>query len=378
MGAGDGLSYPRFGSGRTAPSVARRLLPPLAPYVARSSRQTASFTLKCSVAALALLATLAAACGDGSPSGSDGGPPGPPTSGGTPVITSDTLSLDALTARALDAAPGRDSGGYAPPDAADRNAFLDAVQRAVPGSVDAADSVLDSYRYDAAVAVETETGDSLLVVAERVPVARGWGTYVRRLSPDTPADVHVDHPHFDLDSERVGLRLYRECRCRWLLVAGTHRYANPGGISDMARSQSSVFQGLWERVAGSASVAVSVHGFGADNHGEPIRSADVVLSNGGTGTGEGLATTDPARVLRDSMRARGWAVGLAGADEGYEDLAGTVNPQGQYANRTYGHGRWLHLELARPLRADAESRRRVAEAVGAWMRRQEQGEGHGG
>lgn len=116
----------------------------------------------------------------------------------------------------------------------------------------AADSALAAYRYDAAVAVEAETGDSLLIVAERLPVARGWGTCVRRLVPGARDYVHVNHPHFDLDSEWVGLRLYRECRCRW-----------------------------------------------------------------------------------------------------------------------------LHLELARPLRADSASRRRVAEVVGAWMRRQEQDEGRG-
>lgn len=335
-----------------------------------SPRQTAPLLLLA-----AQLALAAAACGDGAPQASDRDGSGPPTSGGTVVVPSDTVVLDSLAARVLEAAPGRDSRGYRPPDAADRRDFLDAVQRAADGSVEAADSALATFRYDAAVAVEAGTGDSILVVAERVPVARGWGTYVRRLSPGASADVHVDHPHFDLDTPWVALRLYGQCRCRWLFVAGTHRYANPDDVSDMARSESSVFQGLWERVADSAAVAVSVHGFGADNHEEPIRSSDVVLSNGGTAPGEGLAATDAARGLRDSLRAAGWTVGLAGDDPGYEGLAGTVNPQGQYANRTFGHGRWMHLELARPLRAAAESRRRVAEVVGAWMHRQAAGDG---
>lgn len=319
---------------------------------------------------LASLLLLAAACGDGSPQASDRDPGGPPTSGGATIVPSDSVDLDSLAARVLEAAPGRNSSGYHPPDAGDRTAFLDAVQRAAGGAVEAADSALAAFRYDAAVAVEAGTGDSILVVAERVPVARGWGTYVRRLSPGAAADVHVDHPHFDLDTPWVGLHLYRQCRCRWLFVAGTHRYANPDDLSDMARSESSVFQGLWERAADSAAVAVSVHGFGADNHEDPIGSSDVVLSNGGTAPGEGLAATDAARRLRDSLRAAGWTVGLAGDDDGYEGLAGTVNPQGQYANRTFGHGRWVQLELARPLRAASESRRRVAEVVGAWMLRQ--------
>lgn len=321
-------------------------------------------------ALVALLVPLAAvACGDGTSTGSGDDATGPPISGGTTVVPGDTVVLDSLLARVLDASPGRDSRGYWPPAAGDRRDFLDAVQRAASGAVEAADSALGGFRYDADVAVEAGTGDSLLVVAERIPVVRGWGTFVRRLSPGAAADVHVDHPHYDLDTPWVALRLYRECRCRWLQVAGTHRYANPDDVSDMARSESSVFQGLWERVADSAAAAVSVHGFGADNHGEPIRSSHAVLSNGGTDTGEGLSATDAARALRDSMRAAGWTVGLAGADEGYEDLAGTVNPQGQHANRDFGHGRWVQLELARPLRASAESRRRVAEIVGAWMRR---------
>lgn len=328
-------------------------------------RQTALLLLL-----VALLPLAAASCGDGTPQASDRDGSGPPTSGGTALVPSDTVALDSLAARVLEAAPGRDSRGYRPPDAGDRRDFQDAVRRAGGGSVEAADSALAAFRYDAAVAVEAGTGDSILVVAERVPIARGWGTYVRRLSPGASADVHVDHPHFDLDTPWVALRLYRQCRCRWLFLAGTHRYANPDDVSDMARSESSVFQGLWERVADSAAVAVSVHGFAADNHEEPIRSSDIVLSNGGTAPGEGLAATDAARRLRDSLRAGGWAVGLAGDDDGYEGLAGTVNPQGQYANRTFGHGRWVHLELARPLRAAEESRRRVAEVVGAWIRRQ--------
>lgn len=310
----------------------------------------------------------AASCGEpGGPGSGGDGLSGP---GGASVLPADTVVLDSLMARVLAAAPGRDSRGYAPPESADRVSFLDAVGRAAGGEVEAADVALTEFRYDAGVAVEASTGDSLLLIAERTPVVRGWGTYLRRLSPGAAGDVHVNHPHFDLDTPRVALLLYRECRCRWLFVAGTHRYANPEDVSDMARSETSVFQGLWERVAGTAAVAVSVHGFAAGNHDAPIGEADVVLSNGGTSPGGGLAATDAARELRDTMRSEGWTVGLAGEDEGYEGLAGTVNPQGQYANRTFGHGRWLHLELARSLRASEAGRRLVARVAGPWIRRQ--------
>ncbi len=319
---------------------------------------------------LATVATLAAAsCGDPGPSGSGGDGAGPSGPGGVSVIPTDTVALDTLLARLLATAPGRESRGYAPPDSAERSAFLEAVERAAGGDVDDADEALSEFRYDAGVAVEAGTGDSLLLIAERTPAVRGWGTYVRRLSPRVAGDVHVNHPRFDLDTPLVALPLYRECRCRWLLVAGTHRYANPDDASDMARSETSVFQGLWERVAADAAVAVSVHGFAAGNHDDPVGSSDVVLSNGGTSLGEGLAATDAARELRDSLRAEGWTVGLAGQDEGYEALAGTVNPQGQHANRIFGHGRWLQLELARPLRAAEESRRVVARVVGSWILR---------
>lgn len=371
-----GLSYGHRAPGRirSAPLLLRFPMTPVAPARAaavRGSRIGSAAGLGL-LAAIALLALGTAGC---SPPGSTGpgdrGETGSSPPGTTLLPAGDTVSLPALVDRVLEAMPGRASNGYRTPEPRERELFLDVVEAAAGGDAAQADSALAALRYDARRLVGARSGDSLLVVAERIPVRRGWGTFVLRLSRPTPADVHVDHPLHDLDTPDVGLLLYRSCRCRWLFVAGAHRYANPDDASDMARSEESVFQGLWERVAGSVGVAVSVHGFAAGGHDEPISRSDVVLSNGGTDTGRGLAATDAARRLRDSMRAEEWTVGLAGDDPGYEDLAGTVNPQGQYANRTFGHGRWLQMELARPLRAARAARERVADVTAPWMRRQQ-------
>ena len=46
--------------------------------------------------------------------------------------------------------------------------------------------------------------------------------------------VEVTHPVHDVNTPQVGVQAFREGRAAALLVAGTHRYANRDGSSDVA------------------------------------------------------------------------------------------------------------------------------------------------
>jgi hypothetical protein len=190
------------------------------------------------IALAAALVALAACSSD--PAGSSG-PPDPDPALVERRVLPDTISLEAFVDSLAGLMPGRDSQGYDPPGADERGAMLAILAHARAGRVDLADSLARPFRYDIETTVERGSGDSLVVLVERGPILHGWGTYVLRPG-GVPADVHVDHPLFDVNTPRVAAGLFNECRCRAYLMAGTHRYANAGDESDMARSTSSLFQ----------------------------------------------------------------------------------------------------------------------------------------
>lgn len=242
--------------------------------------------------------------------------------------------------------------------------MLALVDRARSGDVRGADSLAWEYRYDIEETVDVGTGDTLIVMVERAPVRRGWGTLLFNRN-GIAVDIHVNHPLFDLETPRLAATVFEDCRCRALVMAGTHRYANPDDVSDMARSTTSVFQGLHERLGVDAIMAISIHGFARTNHTPPTSMSDAVLSNGATSAGA-LAATPSAGALRDRLASAGFVVGLVAADSGYTVLTGSPNPQGKWSNDRYGHGRWIHVEIAREVRTDDSRWPEFATEVAAW------------
>ena len=279
-----------------------------------------------------------------------------------------TMSVIATVAAAVQAMPGRDSDGYVPPGGAARADFRSAIDRITARDIAAADATLGHYGYDVIPAVDAIHRDTIAILRERTPVQRGWGTYVVRLSSATRAmDIHVNHPTSDQYTETIGPTLYGECRCRWLLVAGTHRYANAARNSDMARETTSIFQTVHEHVAPTGIQAVSIHGFGRGNHDDPIASSDFVLSAGSTGAGGTTAVTPEGEALQEALRDAGFVVGLFPKDDGYSPLGATLNPQGRFSNSTFGHGRWMHVESAGEIRNDPARWGTLVDVLTAWF-----------
>jgi hypothetical protein len=261
--------------------------------------------------------------------------------------------------------PGRDSGGYDAPSPAERDAFLAVLDLALVGEVRRADSVAQAFRYDAEHTIDDGSGDTLIAIVERAPIIRGWGTILIRPG-GRPVAIHVNHPLFDINTPRVAGELFEACACRALIMAGTHRYANGGDASDMARSTTSIFEGVHERLAGTGVAAVSVHGYANDSYDGPIATADVVLSNGATPSGD-LRAAPSAIVLRDMLRGSGFAAGHVAADTGWVFLTATSNPQGRHSNARFGVGRWIHIEIDREIRESETRYLPLVGVVAAWL-----------
>ncbi len=309
---------------------------------------------------------LASACGGESDiADSSPPPPPPPPPPGEDRVLPDTISLVEFMAGRLDGMPGRDSGGYVAPDADERIAMVAIFEEARGGRVARADSMAAAYGYDVEATIDATHGDTLIVILEQTPIRRGWGTYVVRRGA-APLDVHINHPLFDQNTPRVGAGLFDACRCRALLMGGTHRYANDGNEADMARSTTSVFQGIHEALATDAVMAMSVHGFARTNYDEPIASADAVLSPGGDAGGRLVEAFDAARQLRDALRDAGFVAGLVIEDDGYDQLTATSNPQGRHSNATRGPGAWIHVEVAREVRVEPTRWRPYTEVIAEW------------
>jgi hypothetical protein len=290
-------------------------------------------------------------------------PPPPPANNGRTLP--DTIALQPFVDSIRTLMPGRGSNGYRPPSNTDADEMAGLLARARAGDVSGADSIANLFRYDVEATVDAVHGDSLVVIVERTPVERGWGTYVLRQG-GMPMNVHVNHPIFDGNTPRVAAALYDACRCRALLMAGTHRDANPDDVSDMARSTTSVFQRVHEMLADDADMVVSVHGFARENHDTPIRSSDAVLSLGADLLGD-LAADNRSRALRDALRVSGFIVGLVADDADYDALTGSPNPQGRYSNSRFGHGRWIHMELANEVRTDSAAWGKLTMIVAGWL-----------
>lgn len=251
------------------------------------------------------------------------------------------------------------TGEYQQPPVAARNHFALAADSVAAGNAAFADSLLEQYDYEVVTVADTVANDTFVVIRERVPagdtvVARGWGTFVYNPTHAHRADIHVNHPIDDKNTEDMAGDLYRSCGCRWFLMAGARRYANSSDISDTARDTTTVFHRMHRTVARAGTRALSIHGFKIGNHTDSIPAdAEVVLSNGRNRTTKIPVYTAADSTLRTRLNAAGFVAGLYRADTLYKDLGATTNPQGRHSNDTLGWGRWMHLEHERALRDDS-------------------------
>jgi hypothetical protein len=244
----------------------------------------------------------------------------------------------------------RRRGRYRPPRGAevrDLEALADALARA---DADAAS------RVGGRLGLAAETTGGACVLRSDPDTERAWLVVALRLGVAPGVVVEVPHPNADLDTEFVGLGVWRRCPGALYLQAGAHRAAGapPDACeradhpADVAARADTPFARVVARLVARGLPQLQLHGF-ADRDG-----VDVVLSPGAS-TGGPLLD-----AVADRLAATGERVGV-GDDPRWTDLLGRRNVQGlAAADRATA---FVHLELSRSLRRDTGRREAVADAL---------------
>ncbi|WP_133829438.1 hypothetical protein [Actinomycetospora succinea] len=199
----------------------------------------------------------------------------------------------------------------------------------------------------------TREGDRLLLLSGNGD-ERAWLAIVLRAVPR--AVVEVPHPNADLATELVGLALAERRPDVLYLQAGAHRIAGAPPEArdrvdcpaDVSSRDDAPFSRVADVLVRRGLPQIQLHGF-ADRDG-----VDVVLSPGAAPEGALLT------AVRERLADAGERVG-EGDDERWSDLLGRRNVQGRAAARA--GTAFVHLELSRSLRRDADRRDAVAAAL---------------
>jgi hypothetical protein len=244
----------------------------------------------------------------------------------------------------------RRRGRYRPPHGAevrDLEELADALARA---DVDAAVPV------GGRLGLAAHEAGGALVLHSDPATERAWLVTVVRVGVVPGVVVEVPHPNADLDTEAVGLGVWRRCPEALYLQAGAHRAAGSpldaceraDYPADVAARADTPFARVAARLVVRGLPQLQLHGF-ADRDG-----VDVVLSPGASAGGPLLG------AVADRLAATGERVGAID-DPRWTDLLGRRNVQGlAAADRSTA---FVHLELSRSLRRDAGRRDAVADAL---------------
>lgn len=251
----------------------------------------------------------------------------------------------------VDKMPGKGSQGFINPSPEQLLTWRELVKAfAAKDWPTLATRLSETKNYQMLVFNDSKTQKAYPILAERDPISLGWGTYIQNPEAKRNLNIHVNHPLYDRNTWKIGTALFQQSAAHYLFLAGTHRFANGSGEfveSDTARNRQGPFQVVHEIVSQKDDLTVSIHGFTHDTKYSPeINTSDVILSAG--------APEVPSIVthLEKSLRQHGLLPGVYDGGPSYKDLSGGVNPQGQYSNKTYGAGQFVHVEIEQKYRQD--------------------------
>lgn len=268
--------------------------------------------------------------------------------------------LQDLVRRHVAAMPGRGSGGYRRPTAAERQAAGAAWRLVEQGAIAGARATLRPFGY---------TVQEVKLIGGSGPgtaISGPGGLFIYRPG-GSDLVVEVPHPIADSATEVLGVELFNTARASALLVAGAHRAAAPDEGSDVAHEPSSAFHAMHVAATASERTAVQLHGFA--QYSAP--GLDVIVSSGGPPESEDTAGAVAAR-LSGRFRTCRWA---PTSPPPCAALGGTRNAQVRQT-RAVG-GEFVHLEVGRKVRISPVLRRALVKQVATALRADQTLKGHG-
>ncbi|QUQ63452.1 hypothetical protein [Kutzneria sp. CA-103260] len=198
---------------------------------------------------------------------------------------------------------------------------------------------------------DTGSGRHFVLAATQPGDERGWGMYIADYGATPKVVIEVPHPNFDLDTEQVGVQLYRALPGSAVLIAGAHRRA-ANGLADVAHNANSLFNLVATALAHKGLPQVQLHGF--DDNSLP--GIGVVVSGGST------KHTALHERIADRVEAGGTAVCRAW-QQSCGHLEGTTNVQGQAADSMGAV--FAHIESDSEIRSQSAQRDRLVAALAA-------------
>ncbi|MFI9385038.1 hypothetical protein [Kutzneria sp. NPDC052558] len=240
---------------------------------------------------------------------------------------------------------------YRPPGEQERAAALDGLVPLLTGHVDldAQRKPLEPLGFTVSDGVDEATGRHFVLAATEPDAARGWGMYIADYDVSPRLVIEVPHPNFDLNTEQVGIDLFRRRPGSAVLVAGAHRKAGDG-TADVAHNVDSLFNAVAVELAKRGLPQVQLHGF--DDRSLP--DTDVVVSSGAT------QHTPVHERIADRLSDGGLAVCRVWT-EPCGNLEGKRNVQGA---ATTGLGSvFAHIESDSEVRSRPELRARLVDAL---------------
>lgn len=246
------------------------------------------------------------------------------------------------------------SDPYRDPQATERTAARDATGMLLAGGdPSGAEELLDGIGYRVVRGVDTV--DDRAFTFYLADVDTGWAGLLVDPSGPIRLVIEVPHPAYDLNTETLGVGLFRQLPGSAMLIAGAFRQA-ADDEADVAHNDRSMFQVFSEVFAEHQIAQLQLHGFAQSS----LPGADAVVSTGSAPHDHNDLAERIARELKaeDLRTCRAWVSHCVG-------LEGTTNVQGAAAGEQGAE--FVHLELGWSLRRDQPGRGLVQKAVvAAW------------
>jgi hypothetical protein len=229
--------------------------------------------------------------------------------------------------------------------------LADAYRALRAGKLERAASIAGPLGFKVVRYLDRPTRRKLVLLVERSSRLRGWGLYAHSPRSGSKLIVEIAHPKADIKSEKVGVETFRLADAADLFMAGAHRYAAGDESSDVAHNRRTVFHAVHRAALASGVIVFQPHGFDAEAR--TSQFGEIVVSSG-------EVPTEIAGSLAEKLSAKGYDTCLYSPGH-CEELGGTTNVEGQ-STRTAGQ-RFIHLELALPLRERRAERKQIVAAV---------------
>jgi len=244
-------------------------------------------------------------------------------------------------------------GPYRDPTADERRIAGKAVEEllADPGDTGGHSGAFASLGFSLTTGTDPVTDRDFALYRADSSTQRSWGAVLVDLSTKPDLVVEVPHPGFDVNTDVIGVDLFRARPGSLLLIAGAHRQASQGQ-ADVAHNDQSMFHAIATTLAEHGLPQLQLHGFADAN----LPDADVAVSNGSA------EVVSLHRGIVERLRRSGFTVCAAWRDE-CGRLEGTTNAQGQAAAE---QGEvFVHLEASWSVRGDELRRDQLVSALAA-------------